>query len=84
MPAFNERLRNQREKAGLTQEALARAADLSLSSITKLERGGMDPSWSTIQKLARALGVTCEAFMEDAAGSEPAPKRGRGGKVKGK
>jgi transcriptional regulator with XRE-family HTH domain len=72
MAAFNERLRQFREAAELTQEGLARRADLSLSFITKLERGGMDPSWSTVQRLAKALGVSTDAFVED---DESAPKK---------
>lgn len=58
----HKKLRQFRESAGLTQEALARATGLSLSAVTKLERGGIDPSWSTVQRLARALGVNVLAF----------------------
>jgi transcriptional regulator with XRE-family HTH domain len=61
---FNEKLRALREKAELTQEALARATNLSVSTIVKLERGGMDPSWSTVQRLAKSLGVDCTAFED--------------------
>src|SRR5713101_7863288 len=63
--AFHEQLRKLREKAGLTQEALARSADLSLSTVTKLELGGIDPAWSTVQRLAKALGVDCTALMDE-------------------
>jgi transcriptional regulator with XRE-family HTH domain len=40
----------------------AKAAGLSVSAVVKLERGGMDPSWSTVQRLAKALGVGTEAM----------------------
>jgi predicted transcriptional regulator len=78
MAAFHEQLRRLRETVGFTQEGLARTANLSLSTITKLERGGMDPSWSTVQRLARALGTTCEAFADckDVA-AEAEPKKAR-------
>ena len=72
---FNERLKALREAAGLTQEKLARQADMSTSAVSKLEQGGIDPSWSTVQRLARALGVRVEAFDEDEAG----PRRRRKG-----
>lgn len=62
---FGERLRALREKAGLTQERLARAADLATSTVFKLEQRGGDPAWSTVVKLARGLGVSTEAFLAD-------------------
>jgi transcriptional regulator with XRE-family HTH domain len=68
---FNERLKELREKVGMTQEGLARASGLSVSSISKLEQRGIDPSWSTVRALAAALGVDCRAFeIEDASGPE--------------
>jgi transcriptional regulator with XRE-family HTH domain len=73
---FNERLKSLREAAGLTQEKLARTADMSTSAVSKLEQGGIDPSWSTVQRLARALGVRVEAFDED---DQASPRRGRKG-----
>jgi transcriptional regulator with XRE-family HTH domain len=73
---FHERLKPLREAAGLTQEALARAAGLSLSAVTKIERGGIDPSWSTVLRLAKALGVSTEAFANDAP-QPPARAPGR-------
>jgi hypothetical protein len=38
--------------------------------------GVTKPSWSTLLALARALGVTCLAFLE-APAAVPEPKRGR-------
>jgi len=62
--AFNDRLKRLRSKKGLTQQSLAYAAEMSISAIAKLEAGGLDPSWSTVQKLAKALDVDCRAFQE--------------------
>jgi transcriptional regulator with XRE-family HTH domain len=72
MATFNERLKELREKAGLTQEGLARAADISLSAVSKLEQNPTDPSWSTVQSLAKALGVDCKAF--EAGSDKPSSK----------
>ena len=80
MATFNERLKQLRDKAGLTQEALARAAGISVSAVSKLEQTAIDPSWSTVQALARALGVECKALKEEAAAAEAKPKRTRKGK----
>ena len=72
---FGERLKELREAAALSQDGLARQAGLSTSTVAKIERLDMDPSWTTVQALARALGVSTEAFQDEA----PAPKR-RGNK----
>jgi transcriptional regulator with XRE-family HTH domain len=61
---FADRLRELREAAGLTQEALADATGLSLGAVRNYEQGIREPYWSTIFKLADALGVSVEAFRE--------------------
>jgi len=78
--AFAVRLRALREGAGLTQQALAVAAELSVSYVAKLERGVADPSWSTVVRLARALGVSVAAF--DEVGMSTAPKLNRSNRKK--
>jgi transcriptional regulator with XRE-family HTH domain len=76
---FADLLRNAREKAGITQYALAKKTGLSAQAIAVLERGGRDPSWTTIQKLALALGVDCRAFTDPGmALPEPAAPKPRG------
>jgi transcriptional regulator with XRE-family HTH domain len=54
---FGERVRELREKRGMTQEKLAQAADLTTSFVSTVERGQKAPSLNTILKLARALKV---------------------------
>jgi transcriptional regulator with XRE-family HTH domain len=81
MTSFGERLRELRDKAEMTQEALARAADVSTGTVSKLEeREGMDPSWSTVCKLADALGVSTEDFRS----KEAKPAAGQRRRTKGK
>lgn len=82
MAAFHERLRELRHAKGWTQEDLGRAAGLSVFAITKLERGVTNPSWATVKSLAKALGVSVQAFENDegissAAGTEEAEKKPR-------
>jgi len=48
-------LKRYREEAGLTQEQLAREADISASMIQKLERGLTDASTSTVNALVSVL-----------------------------
>lgn len=76
---FRERLKALREAAGLTQEALARAADVSVSYVSKLERTDLDPAWSMVQRLAAALKVDCTAFADCEGVSAPPKKRGKKG-----
>jgi transcriptional regulator with XRE-family HTH domain len=73
---FAARLREQRTRASLTQGELAERAGLHLHSVTKLEQGDREPSWATVQALARALGVSCEAFVvEEKPAKAPAAKK---------
>jgi len=62
--AFHARLKELREAAGLTQGTLAELAGLSKGGVANLEQGIRKPSLETAQKLATALGVSCEAFNE--------------------
>ena len=74
--AFHARLRELRESASLSQAALAERAGMSKGGVADLEQGRRQPGWETVQKLAKALGVDCTAFAEEAESDEKA-KRGR-------
>jgi transcriptional regulator with XRE-family HTH domain len=76
--SFGTVLKKLREEAGLSQEALAREAGLSTSTVAKLEQTGIDPSWPTVRRLARALGISVAAFDEGDPEEPPPPARGRG------
>ena len=60
---FGSRLRQLREKAGLTQKELAEKAGLSQNGISQWEAGKREPAWSAVLALCGALGVDCRAFM---------------------
>lgn len=47
----------------LTQEQLAERLDISLSMMKQIESGGKVKGWSRVVKIARALGVTPNAFF---------------------
>jgi transcriptional regulator with XRE-family HTH domain len=78
---FASRLRELRERAGLTQAELAAKSGLHLHGLTKLEHGDREPSWRTIQALADALAVTCDELRKPAAAITKA-RRGRPPKLK--
>ncbi len=58
------RLQQARKAAGLTQQALCHQANLSYSTLAKIERGAIkSPSIFTIQSIAQALDITLDALM---------------------
>jgi transcriptional regulator with XRE-family HTH domain len=73
---FAGRLKELRVGAGLTQAGLAERAKMSKAGIADLEQGRREPAWATVVALAEALGVTCQAFLEEATTAERA-KPGR-------
>jgi len=60
---FGKRVRQLREKRGLTQEELAAKAHLHLNSVSLIERGQRGISLDTILELARALGVKPDRLL---------------------
>jgi transcriptional regulator with XRE-family HTH domain len=75
---FAERLREVRERAGVTQYRLAKLSGLTKQTVSRLELGLSQPAWDTVQLLAAALGVDCTAFAEAVTLPESEPgKRGR-------
>lgn len=54
---FGRRLFVERRRLGITQQALADAAGLSLDCVHKLEKGARTARLDTVAKLADALGV---------------------------
>jgi transcriptional regulator with XRE-family HTH domain len=58
------KIRKLRKAAGMSQAGLAKRARLTRVYVTRLEAGRQDPSLSTINALARALGVTVAELIE--------------------
>ena len=54
---LGERIRQFRESAGLTQEALAHAADIVRVTLVRLEKGEQTPRFKTLDAIAQALGI---------------------------
>lgn len=51
-------LRRLREARGLTQEALAHEAGVTVGTLSKIELGQASPAWSTVMRIAAALDVS--------------------------
>lgn len=74
---FGANLRHLRKARGLTQGRLAERVDMTAEMISKIERGVAAPSFSTIERLARALDAREHAFFVVA--DEARSESGRGG-----
>jgi transcriptional regulator with XRE-family HTH domain len=61
---FAGRLKELRERAGLTQEQLADRAGMNKYGVAQLEQGRNKPSWESVLILADALGVTPNDFTQ--------------------
>ena len=79
---LSNRLRSLRTERGLSQEAVARRADIGLRAYGDLERGrASDPHYSTLEGVAQALGTTVaelvgeEAAVPLAKASETGPQK---------
>jgi transcriptional regulator with XRE-family HTH domain len=73
---FAGRLKELRERAGLTQQQLADRAGMNKFGVAQLEQGRNKPSWESVLTLADALGVTPNDFTQAPAAVADA-KRGR-------
>jgi transcriptional regulator with XRE-family HTH domain len=54
---FGEKLKNIREKAGLTQADIAMKAGINVSYYARIERGEINPSLAKIQSIMKALHI---------------------------
>lgn len=70
---LGENIRRQRVLRALKQTYVAAKAGLSQSGYSRIERGESDPSFSTVQKIARAIGCSMHDLVEE-PGHEPAPE----------
>jgi transcriptional regulator with XRE-family HTH domain len=61
--AIGHEVRAFRKKLGITGADLASATGISLGMLSKIENGNTSPSLTTLQSLARALGVPVTAFF---------------------
>lgn len=61
---FGKRLQQLRTEAGLTQEQLAAKIDLSIESISNIERGIHGPKFENLEKIAKVLKVPVKEMFE--------------------
>jgi len=61
---FGKRLQQLRTDAGLTQEQLAAKIDLSIESISNIERGIHGPKFENLEKIAKVLKIPVKEMFE--------------------
>ena len=61
---FGSRVREYRLRRGLSQEQLALRANINVSFLGQIERGGKKPTIDTIDKLLKALDVPYRKFFD--------------------
>jgi DNA-binding XRE family transcriptional regulator len=57
-PILGSALRELRSKRDMTQEAVARSADITVAHLSAIERGLANPTWGAVTAIASALGVS--------------------------
>ncbi len=62
---FGKAVRRRRRELDLSQEDLAERAELHRTYISNVERGELNPSLETMEKLVKALGITFSALFAD-------------------
>jgi len=62
---ISENIKKMRAKLGLTQDNLAKKADIKYTTLMKVESGTVNkPSVQTMAKIAKALGVSIEDLLK--------------------
>lgn len=70
---LGERIKEQRKRAGMSQEKLAEALSVSRQAVTKWEAGQSAPSSDNLFKLAEALGCPVSALLDGGDGANTTP-----------
>ena len=70
-PPIGGRLRDARQRRGMTVRGLARAVDVSASLISQIETGKSSPSVSTLYAITAALDISIEDVFDDVDGTRP-------------
>lgn len=64
--AYGQAVRAQRKELGLSQEGLGERADLHRTYISQVERGLKSPSLTTMEHIAKVLGVRPSELLRSA------------------
>jgi len=63
---ISDNIKKYRKKAGLSQDKLAKLADITHTTLVKLESGAnSNPTVKTLSKIAKALNVTIDTLIKE-------------------
>lgn len=68
-PRLARVIRDLRIRGALSQEAVAHQAGLTVSAYARIERAEVNPTWTTVVGVARALGVSLAELSEAVEGT---------------
>lgn len=60
---LGKNIKKLRKKIGLTQAQVAKKADIHVNFFARIERGEENPTYETLEKLAKALKVKSSEFL---------------------
>jgi transcriptional regulator with XRE-family HTH domain len=64
--SLSKNLKRLREEKGLSQDRLAKLANIANNTIIKIEQGGnINPRLDTLKKIAKALGTSVDDLIND-------------------
>ena len=69
-PALGKAIRQLREERGMTQEALAHDAGVTVGHLSTIERGHSNPTWATVKAITAALDASMVELMKLVAALE--------------
>ena len=61
---FGKRLRILRKQAGLTQDQLAESINVSVETVSNMERGIHGPKFDTLEKIANVMGLEVKTLFD--------------------
>lgn len=65
-PALGAAIRFLRTGSGMTQEAVAQKAGITVAHLSKIERGLTNPTWGTVTAIVNALGASMVGLVKAA------------------
>ena len=69
-PHLAAAVRRLRHERGITQEGLAFEANLTVASMSRIERCVTNPAWTTLQAVSTALGIKPHELAHAAEGAQ--------------
>ncbi len=75
---IGERVRVLRKERGWTLQELGRRSGVSLSAVSKIENAQVAPTFDTLVKVARGLGMGFDALLDQVSASDAQAARGGG------